>query len=431
MGKGEIKQFDLVYNFSEKLKKHLELNKFSTENDILVHKEFLESLHTDMKTYLVTICSIASFQYEIGTKTFNHHLKMRIKLKVARTYSLKADKGIKKLLDFGPLKGCNISPTSKTCIDNNDWHYTTKEDTKVDKHYMLKSNSWSITDINGNSKKEKIIDFVPEKFNLNRIKLTSHQEDIINEAKLQTAISTDTWNDRSLNYCCDPGNQTKSTICGVLKFNDLGLNIIKLQCINDYKIIMQDLYQQVHSICERNNFMIVVDFPRCLNKLYSMYAALEESKEGCFYDPRYDRKEWTINCPSIWIFANTPPDTSLMTEDRWKFWTIEDDNLIKINKCEMKKMFIKYNYNIIKEKELEYNYNITECYNFINNEKCSWNDLKNIKIIAKLHNINFEDVIEYKDSINPDFVKPPSTVKELVDEIKIRILKKSEKTNGI
>lgn len=56
----------------------------------------------------------------------------------------------------------------------------------------------------------------------------------------------------------------------------------------DGKILMQDLYQQAAMSGERDNFMIVMDLPRALNKdrIDQIYSTLEEAKEGILYDLR-------------------------------------------------------------------------------------------------------------------------------------------------
>jgi len=400
MVKTELQHYDLVYNFNNKLEIPEPNNpcNFRMNNN---NKTYVKDLIKNTKDFLQKHCLIASFQYEIGEKTFNHHLQMRIKLRKGKTNSMKDDMGIKKFINDSPLKGANITPTSKNCIDNNDWFYPAKDDTKVDNHYLLKSNNWTITDIKGVSKKEKIIDFCPEKFSLDRITLHNQQEEIIKIAKEEVAIKTKLWNDRSINYIFDPyGDSEKSTLCGVLKFNDMGLNIIKLPCINDYKILCQDLYQQASSIGERDNFMICIDFPRSLNKdkLYSLYSAIEESKEGCFYDPRYDRKEWAINCPSIWIFANTPPELNVMTLNRWKFWTITDKKLVKLDLSSMRMLNLKYHHEQFVKKQKDHNDRIKE----IEDTIILYNikDQDQINNLCKVNNINkgiFKDFHKIKE----------------------------------
>jgi len=349
MGKGEIQFYDITFNFDKKLNEYLESKSgLSSDEDGHIIKSFINKLIDEVKTYIPLIATKASFQHERGNKTGNDHLQMRIKLIKPKVFSKNKNKGIIGFLSTGVLQGCHPTPTNQKSIDNNDWNYLMKEDTKVDNHYMFESNNWKMTDISGNVTTIKNIDFLPLKYSLDRINLVKSQQQIIEMALLETNINDLTvWNDRWLNFIADfKGNSKKTTLTGVIKYNDMKLNLIDLPCINDYKILMQDLYQQAALSGERNNFIVVMDFPRALNKdrIYGIYSALEKSKDGMYFDPRYDRKEYAINCPSIWIFSNQPPDLDCMTNDRWKLWEIDNDELLPLTVKEMKYKQMKYDY---------------------------------------------------------------------------------------
>jgi len=61
----------------------------------------------------------------------------------------------------------------------------------------------------------------------------------------------------------------------------------------------------------------------------AMSAAIEEIKNGYAYDDRYRFQEAMFEPPHVWVFTNTMPDTKLLSLDRWKFWTITDDNRLQ------------------------------------------------------------------------------------------------------
>lgn len=75
-----------------------------------------------------------------------------------------------------------------------------------------------------------------------------------------------------------------------------------------------------------------IDFPRAISSKdqNSCYAAIEEIKNGYCYDDRYKFKQRFFEPPHVWVFTNSMPDTSLLSKDRWNFWTVRDNKLLKI-----------------------------------------------------------------------------------------------------
>lgn len=334
-----------------------------------------ESLN-ELKKFIPRFFRKCGFQLEITKENKILHWQIR-----GRCLKKWTKNSLIKELSSTILCNCNISPTTNENKDN--FNYAAKIDcTKISTvpSYIFEKNTFKTIDENNEKTIDKSDNFIGWKFSLERIKLHNHQLSIIDIAKKETTIKSSTWNDRNCNFIADfKGNSQKSTLCGVLKFNNLGLNIIKLPCINDYKVLMQDLYQQASITEKRDNFIIIMDFPRALNKdrIYQIYSALEESKEGLFYDPRYDRKEYAINCPSIWIFSNQPPDLECMSNDRWKFWEIENNELLPLTIEDME------------YKQMEYE--------FLQSKKQSESDIRkrnNIEKLIKEHNIT--DINEIK-----------------------------------
>jgi hypothetical protein len=72
------------------------------------------------------------------------------------------------------------------------------------------------------------------------------------------------------------------------------------------------------------------------DKLGDFYSGIEVIKNGVAYDKRYTAKKIRFGRPNIFVFTNTLPELSLMSKDRWKIWTINDDNeLINYNHCQL------------------------------------------------------------------------------------------------
>lgn len=67
------------------------------------------------------------------------------------------------------------------------------------------------------------------------------------------------------------------------------------------------------------------DIPRTYEKFVS-YQAMEEVKNGCFVNTKYECGMCVYNSPHVFVFANFPPDRATLSLDRWKVYHI-DGNL--------------------------------------------------------------------------------------------------------
>lgn len=78
-----------------------------------------------------------------------------------------------------------------------------------------------------------------------------------------------------------------------------------------------------------NKALYVIDMPRAMkkNRLAGFYAGVETIKNGILYDKRYHGKFHVMDEPNIVVFTNTPPKKKYLSPDRWKMWTIKDNQL--------------------------------------------------------------------------------------------------------
>lgn len=130
------------------------------------------------------------------------------------------------------------------------------------------------------------------------------------------------WDTRSINIIIDTdGNNGKSTLVSYMRAHGMAR---KIPFCNDYKDIMRMVCDMPTSKC------YLIDMPRAVNKdrLFQLYGAIKEIKSGYAYDDRYKFTEKIFDCPNIWIFCNAVPDLTMLSQDRWKFWVIKDQNLI-------------------------------------------------------------------------------------------------------
>lgn len=247
---------------------------FTLKHDAIKFRPLLATLREQCKKY--------AFQLEEGKSGYMHY-QGRFSLKIKRRLT-----GVKKLFP----NEIHLSITSNE--NRNNMFYVMKEETRVD-------GPW--TDM------EKPT-YIPRQIREIK-KLYPWQQHIVD--------TYDEWDTRTINVIYDlEGNNGKSTLCGYMRAHKIGF---VLPFINDYKDIMRMI------MCVPTKRCYLMDMPRAINKdrLYQMYGAIETIKNGYAYDDRYHFKEKCFDCPNIWIFCNVLPDRTMLSEDRWKIWTIDED----------------------------------------------------------------------------------------------------------
>lgn len=190
-----------------------------------------------------------------------------------------------------------LAPTVVEC--KGDTFYITKEDTRI-------KGPW--TD------KDKVL-YIPRQIREVE-KLYPWQQHIVDDAKV--------WDKRCINILYDThGNNGKSILKTYIGVMQIGR---ALPFTNDYK----DMMRIVMDTPKRS--LYIVDIPRALKKehMFNFFGALETLKDGYAYDDRYSFKEEYFDCPNIWVFMNVIPELSLLTQSRWKIWTIIDHDLVRM-----------------------------------------------------------------------------------------------------
>ncbi len=73
-----------------------------------------------------------------------------------------------------------------------------------------------------------------------------------------------------------------------------------------------------------NPGVLIFDLPRSMENKIS-YTAIEGIKNGLFFSPKYESGMVIFNTPHIIIFANSPPDKSKLSKDRWVIKQLDDE----------------------------------------------------------------------------------------------------------
>ncbi|AXH76322.1 MAG: replication protein [Circoviridae sp.] len=234
--------------------------------------------------YLNKVAKKWTFQQEKGANGYLH-FQGRLSLKVK-----------KRLTEIKTEFPIHFSITSSYNAGND--FYVTKDDTRVE-------GPWSNTD--------EVI-YIPRQ--IREIEeLRPWQKTVIN--------SLSVWDTRSVNMIyCSEGNIGKSILVGWCRAHKVAR---ALPPVNDHK----DIMRMVCDLPTSRSYLI--DMPRSMNKdrLYGFYSGVETIKDGYAYDDRYSFTEKVFDCPNIWIFSNTLPDETMLSNDRWKIWCVENMELVK------------------------------------------------------------------------------------------------------
>lgn len=270
--------------------------------DITIHKghtkcnnwDEFECFYEELLEILPKYCKKFTFQLEEGDETNRLHYQGRI------SFGTKTRTPHKEITEFG----FDWSPTSDKNQDND--FYCIKSHTRV-------KGPWT-------DKDKKV--FIPIQYR--NIKLYHYQQTILDSA--------DKFEPRICNVIYDPkGCSGKSTIAAIGELLHGGID---MPMSNDFKELLGATCNILRDTNNRNPRIMFFDMPRAIRKdqLYGLYSAIEQIKKGKVYDFRYQYKCWWFNSPQIWVFTNCPPNTSLLSLDRWAIWEINNNKeLVKFS----------------------------------------------------------------------------------------------------
>lgn len=89
------------------------------------------------------------------------------------------------------------------------------------------------------------------------------------------------------------------------------------------------LYSKTKGKLERNHRELKIalfDFTRSQDDRVS-YQAIEEIKNGIFFNTKYESMMVTYNKPHVVIFSNFYPELNKLSQDRWDIWDLELEEL--------------------------------------------------------------------------------------------------------
>lgn len=250
-----------------------------------------------MKSVFKTIAKKWTFQLERGEESteknpdgYLHH-QCRISL-----FKKTTENAVKTLLFQHDVTGFRVSHTSNEACKGEPF-YCMKEQTRVE-------GPWSDRD------KER--------------KLTRTAKKLQDQGLLpwqnSLFLEVDDYDDRCIHIVIDVrGNRGKGAFCKYAYCKGWGSIVPPFEK-------MEDVVQFCMS--QPNEKLYIIDMPRSMPKkaLASFYAGVETLKDGYLYDKRYHGKFMLIDEPNIIVFTNRAPKKMYLSLDRWKMWTITDED---------------------------------------------------------------------------------------------------------
>lgn len=136
------------------------------------------------------------------------------------------------------------------------------------------------------------------------------------------------YDDRHINCIIDPtGNNGKSVLTALVRSR----GGISIPCVGDTERLVATVCNILTAKNLRQPRLVVVDLPRSINnqRLFQLMSAIEIIKDGYVYDTRNHYTDWEYDKPQLWVFTNNPIPTKYMSNDRWNFYSINDDKYLE------------------------------------------------------------------------------------------------------
>lgn len=249
---------------------------------------------------LKDICLHYAFQGETGAQTGYRHWQGRLSFneKIRRTGALG-----KWQAKFGWAPNYLQPTASPTARSLGIGFYVHKNDTYDGK------GRWSDSDDHE--------EYVPVQ---HRVELRPWQRTVIESAEIR--------DDRVIDVIIDPiGGIGKSVLAGVAR--NRGFHGIP-SC-GDAERLIATVCNILCATRDRKPGLFILDLPRSSNKtkLHAFMHAIETIKNGWVYDTRYQYKQWMFDAPRVWIMSNSRLPSDYMSNDRWRLWEVENDELIR------------------------------------------------------------------------------------------------------
>lgn len=201
--------------------------------------------------------------------------------------------------------------TSKGCKA----FYATKRDTRIE-------GPWSSEDVD---------DYVPIQYRGHTKR--RYQQQIFDNCRV--------FNSRIVNVLIDMDGKLGKTTTVELAIQE-GLKVFEIENVHSYKDIRRECFDLLFKAQERSPDVFFIDLPRAMRHevLTDIYAAIEKIKDGKAKTDRYNSGNiWKFDSPAVWVMTNIIPSSlNGLSADRWRFWTVEGEELVARSYGQIKNM---------------------------------------------------------------------------------------------
>jgi hypothetical protein len=152
------------------------------------------------------------------------------------------------------------------------------------------------------------------------------------ELKRMTTSPVEHYDFRTIHCIVDPvGNNGKTSMALKLEVNSD--TVIRAPYMTNFKDIIRLVTNKIQTrVAKRgrhDKYVVLFDLPRSAvyekKELRNYMAGVEEVKNGTLWDDRYKLQEVYIDPPIVFVFCNALPPVTMLSQDRWKFWTITNE----------------------------------------------------------------------------------------------------------
>lgn len=151
--------------------------------------------------------------------------------------------------------------------------------------------------------------------------------------------------DRTINWVIDKqGCAGKTTFCKYMTTIEKQLLIVTGGGYKDIACCLK-LYMDNPDFDINDRTVVFFNIPRDSDDQGMIsYKALESLKDGLMTSTKYESNTMCFNSPVVWVFSNNEPEIEKLSQDRWKIWNLEDDQLceqhhIPINRKNIKCLY--------------------------------------------------------------------------------------------
>lgn len=242
-----------------------------------------------LKLLLDDKCKKWTFQLELSKKGYEHY-QGRISLKVRA----RLNQAIKLLAQ----PKMHLSPTSTENRDN--MFYVIKDDTRI-------AGPWTSDD-----------KYIPRWVSNETVEWYKWQADV-------WSICEGLPNTRTVNCLVDTIGCTGKTFFST--WHCVRRDAVDIPMMNDTR----DMMRAVMDLPKHRVYFFDLTRSTDVKFVSNFIGAVEMLKNGRAYDDRYGFRQEYFDPPHVWIFCNAVPKPSLLSSDRWAFWTIKRNKLRPLN----------------------------------------------------------------------------------------------------